>query len=191
MGFFNKLFGGKDEKKSEPVKKQAKKPVDTANLPVQKTELEYEVSLELAEIYQIENRDLYNARREMRDEAMQDLNFSGDPDEIMGNASMEFFYRAELEYVVVDEELMLQEIGDENVAGDLNEMFYVCMAEHNEITIKDIESDRAAYGKKALEILNCSIRDWGLEGKKLSFKTIEPTEEYREAYEEYKAAWGW
>ena len=39
---------------SEAVKKQTNKPVDTANLPVQKAELEYEVSLELAEIYQIE-----------------------------------------------------------------------------------------------------------------------------------------
>lgn len=175
MGFFSKLFGNKQEGKQDI----------TANLPVQRVELKDIVQIRLTEILQKEYRGTLNTRiqhqRERNYGSMQD-------EEIVDRIGIQ--YRFDLEYVIFDEKLLSDTVGDAELNENLNELFRVALTEFNSITVKVIEGDTEEYANAVLGYFNEVCKDWGIKGKSLAVKSVTPTDDDREFYEAYKAVWG-
>ncbi len=175
MGFFSKLFGNKQEDK----------PDITANLPIQRVELMNIVQLRLTEILQPAYKGTLNARIRHHHESdygdMQDENIVD---------MLKVQYRFDLEYVVFEEKLLHDMVGDTDLNENLNELFRVSLTEFNSVTVKVIEGDTEDYANTVLEYFNEVCKDWGIKGKSLVVKSITPTDDNREFYEAYKAVWG-
>lgn len=180
MGFFSRLFGGKEEKEKK----------NTDQLPVQSAELTGQTQLRLTEILEPGHSGQLNQRISDRKEARNDPTYSGDlqDEEIVDRIQVR--YQLGLDYVIVDEALLQESIGEDEVGEALNELFYVSLTEFNSITVKIIEGDTQRFEEELLEQLNAALQDWGVEGKRLEVKSIAPTEEYMEFYAAYKEVWG-
>lgn len=175
MGFFSKLFGSKQEEK----------PDITANFPVHQVELKDIAQLKLTEILQKQYRGTLNKEIQHRRDSISD----GMPEEDIVDR-IKIQYQFHLEYVVFDEKLLRDTVGDTDLNESLNELFRVALSEFNSITVNVIEGDTEDYADAVLEYFNEVCKDWGIKGKHLTAKTIAPTDDNREFYEAYKAVWG-
>lgn len=174
MGFFKKLFGNKEEK-----------PDVTADLPVQETELSGMALLKLSEILQPGFGASLNMRIEHSREALAEGLGAGD---IVDAIRVQ--YRFGLGYVVFDEGLLRDSIGDGDLTEALNELFYVCLSEYGSITVKTIEGDSEAFAAGVRKQFDGACKDWGIRCRHLNVKSIAPAEADREFYNAYKEVWG-
>ena len=158
MGFFSRLFGAKE----------SSKPIDIANLPVRKAELDFSAILHLEDAPVSEDWD------EEQDDPQDEIDVD---------------YRAVLEYAVFDEELLKKGIENDELNTALNDLFYVCLTEFGSISINVIEGCRKEYEQQVLKKYNDALSEWGVKGLKLEFASIAPREQYREFYEQCKSAW--
>lgn len=175
MGFFSKLFGNRQEDK----------PDITANLPIQQIELKGIVQLRLTEILQPAYKGTLNTL--IRHHHESDYGDMQDNDIV---DRLRIQYQFDLEFVIFDEKLLCDTVGDTDLNENLNELFSVSLTEFNSITVKVIEGDTEDYANTVLEYFNEACKDWGIEGKSLVVKSITPTDDNREFYEAYKAVWG-
>ena len=180
MGFFSKLFGSRRENKKDIPE----------NLPIQQAELTGITRLKLTEILKPEYRGTLNTGIQHRREAANDLSHTGDMQDAALVDRIDVQYRFMLEYVVFDEKLLSDTVSGANLNEDLNELFCVSLTEFNSIAVSVIEGDTEEYANAVLKQFNEACKDWGIEGKSLSVKSIVPADEDREFYEAYKKVWG-
>ena len=162
MGFFKKLFG-KDEGKQAGVA-----PTD---LPVKKQLLKGSTVFDLEDPIEEKAWDRRRKWQKLSMERTFDEELDGyEPCRLKAE------YRAEVDYVVLDENLLTEGIGNDPVDVALNEVFYVVITEHNSITDDVLDGNMEAYEELLLEELNFAISDWGLRAKHFKLHSIVPME---------------
>ncbi len=148
MGLFDKLFGGKNEKKKETA-------IDT--LPRENVTVEGKVSLIVKETNAADMRMFKDV-----DKLKEHMDYTEEfPDQdTTGVIGVE--YKFDLEYVVTNQRLFDEILEVQPVEEALNDAFWMHMSETKKISITDLDQPSEDYMENLRTDFNFSYKDWGI-----------------------------
>lgn len=185
MGLFGKLFGKNEEKEMKEQTRSSEREEAVIDGERFHAAIKNRALFILGESIKGLNYKEYRIdfrRGAYKDDRFKDVGYIDDRERVQAEYVIDF------EYVVTDE-AAFAEVIDTTAESSIEDGIFCILQEKNIIFVRDMENPSEHYETWLKEVFNETYSDWGIICTKLVFRSLEPTEEYREFYTCYKDLW--